>query len=431
MGQQSGSASVSRRSLRMGVGGRKGGESSTALSRMHAEGRLLVLCARTTMSEFARVEVGDLVSDGINWDIIWQLSRVHGVAPLVYRNLVTICPKAVPSTIHEAFRRRNQANVLLNSLLARELVSLVDALAAKGIRAIPFKGVTLAQIAYGDISLRECADIDLIVEQEAIPQARKVLWSQGYQLTSRDTGKGEESEEPYHFFQKRNGIVAVDLQWVMARQHFGFRLDRGEFRGRLKPVHLPTKSVMGLAPEDLLILLCVHGTKHAWEQLKWICDVAELVRRRPALDWSRVLFQAREWRCRRAVLLGLSLAQTLFDTALPRLVAQEIEADRDIPALMQTMPKQLLKSPEQGIDESCAEALYMMVKDSRWERWKLGVELCRAETDVVNRSLPWFRYQHQLSILSHCLKPIQRLVAKWVLFVRMREVIVRWLQSSG
>ena len=143
----------------MGVGGRKGGESSTALSRMHAEGRLLVLCARTTMSEFARVEVGDLVSDGINWDIIWQLSRVHGVAPLVYRNLVTICPKAVPSTIHEAFRRRNQANVLLNSLLARELVSLVDALAAKGIRAIPFKGVTLAQIAYGDISLRECADI--------------------------------------------------------------------------------------------------------------------------------------------------------------------------------------------------------------------------------------------------------------------------------
>ena len=53
---------------------------------MHAEGRLLVLCARTTMSEFARVEVEDLVSDRINWDIIWQLSRVHGVASLVYRN---------------------------------------------------------------------------------------------------------------------------------------------------------------------------------------------------------------------------------------------------------------------------------------------------------------------------------------------------------
>lgn len=431
MGQQSRSASVGWRSLRKRAGSGKGSERSTALSRMHAEGRLLILCARTAVSEFVRVEVEDLVSDGVDWDAVWELSRAHGVAPLVYRNMVTICPKAMPAAIHEAFRRHNQANVLLNTLLARELVLLVDALAAKGIKAIPFKGVTLAQAAYGDISLRECADIDLIVDQEAIPQARKVLWSHGYQLTSRDTGSGIESEEPYHFFQKRNGIVAVDLQWMMAHRHFGFRLDRGEFYGRLKPVGLPAKPVMGLAPEDLLILLCVHGTKHAWEQLKWTCDVAELVRRRPALDWSRVLFQAEEWGCRRVVLLGLGLAQMLFDTSLPRIVLREIELDRDIAALVGRMPKQFLKNPDQGVDESCAEALYMLMKDSCWERWKLGVELCRTETDVMTLILPWFRYQYRLRILSNCLRPIQRIVPRWILSVRMREAIVRWLQSSG
>ncbi|MBS0168739.1 MAG: nucleotidyltransferase family protein [Nitrospira sp.] len=383
------------------------------------------------MSEFARVEVEDLVSDGVDWEVVWQLSRAHGVTPLVYRNLLAICPKAMPSAIHEAFRRHNQANVLLNTLLARELVMLVDALTAKGIKAIPFKGVTLAQAAYGDLTLRECADIDLIVEQEAIPQARKVLWSQGYQLTSRDTDKGAESEEPYHFFQKRNGIVAVDLQWMMARRHFGFRLDRIEFYGRLKPVRLPAKSVMGLAPEDLLILLCVHGTKHAWEQLKWICDVAELVRRRPALDWSRVLFQAEEWGCRRILLLGLGLAQELFETVLPRVVLHELEAEKDIPLLIRSMPKQLLKSPDHGIDESCAEALYMMVKDSAWERWKLAVDLCRAEADVLTHFLPWFRFQPGLRILSNCLKPIRRVVAGSFLSIRMRRTIVRWLQISG
>lgn len=431
MGQQSKSATLGWRSLRMGPGSRKGTEGSATLSRMHPEGRLLILCARTVVSDFVCVEVEDIVSEGVDWSAVWQLSRMHGVTPLVYRNVVAICPKAMPAAIHDAFRRHNQANVLLNTLLARELVLVVDALAAKGIKAIPFKGVTLAQVAYADLTLRECADIDLIVEQEAIPQARKVLWSQGYQLTSRDEGKGEASEEPYHFFQKRNGIVAVDLQWMMARRHFGFRLDRGEFYGRLKPVGLPAKAVMGLGAEDLLILLCVHGTKHAWEQLKWICDVAELVRRRPTLDWSRVLYQAGEWRCRRTVLLGLGLAQALFDTVLPRGVLQEIEADKDIPSLVRKMPKQLMKRPDQGIDESCAEALYMMVKDSSWDRWKLGVELCRSETDVVTRFLPWFRYQYKLRILSHCLRPIQRLVARWILSIRMREMIVRWLQSSG
>lgn len=431
MGQFPRSTVAQWSSSRLGGISRKRTTPAPGLSLMRAEGRLLALCARTTVSEFVRVEVADLACDGIDWELVWQLSRAHGVAPLVYRNLVTICPAAVPSSIHEAFRRHNQANALLNSLLAKELVTLLDALAAKGVTAIPFKGVTLAQTAYGDLGLRECADIDLIVEQGAIPQARKVLWSQGYQLTSQDMGGGEESGEPYHFFQRRNGIVAVDLQWMMARRHFGFRLDRSAFWGRLKPVHLPTKSVMGLCPEDLLILLCVHGSKHAWEQLKWVCDVAELVRRRPALDWSRVLFQAGEWRCRRLVLLGLAMAHSLFDIAVPLTILQEIETDADIPVLVRKMPKQLLKNPRHGIDEDCAEALYMTLKDSWLERWKLGVALCRAEAEVLTRSLPWFRVQRRLRMLATCLKPFHRIIAKWILSVRMREAVVRWLQSSG
>lgn len=430
MGQPPRSTVARWKPSRMAGTFRKRATPSPGVSLMCAEGRLLVLCARTTVSEFVRVEVADLVCDGLDWDSVWQLSKAHGVAPLVYRNLATICPAAVPSAIHEAYRRHNQANGLLNTLLAKELVTLLDALAAKGVTAIPFKGVTLAQTAYGDLSLRECADIDLIVEQGAIPQARKVLWSQGYQLTSQDTGAGAESGEPYHFFQKRNGIVAVDLQWVMARRHFGFRLDRSVLWDRLKPVGLPTKSVMSLCPEDLLILLCVHGSKHAWAQLKWICDVAELVRRRPALDWSRVLFQAGEWGCRRMVLLGLAMAQSLFDTVLPRAVLHEIQADADITVLARRMPKQLLKHAGHGIDEECAEALYVTMKDSSWERWKLGVALCRAEADVITRSLPWFRFQRKLRILSTCLKPLHRVVARWILSVRMRERVVRWLQSS-
>lgn len=398
---------------------------------MHAEGRLLVLCARMTINEFVRVEVADLVSDAIDWELVWTLSKAHGVAPVVYRNLAALCPAAVPSAIHAGFRRHNQANALLNTLLAQELVAVLDAFAAKGIHAIPFKGVTLAQTVYGDLTLRECADLDLIVDQASIPHARQILWSQGYQLTSRDMGGGHESDEPYHFFQKKSGVVAVDLQWVMARPHFGFRLDRSELWNRLKPVYLPAKMVMGLCPEDMLILLCVHGSKHAWEQLKWICDVAELVRRRPALDWSRLMFQADEWGCRRMVLLGLALAKSLFDIVLPPAVLKGIEVDADIPGLVPYMPKQFLKNAGQGIDEQCAEALYFTIKDSWWERWKLGVALCRAEAKVIALPLSWFRCQRKLRRLSFCLKPFDWIPVKCVFSIRMRQAVVRWLHSAG
>ena len=86
----------------MGPGSRKGTEGAATLSRMHPEGRLLILCARTVVSDFVRVEVEDIVSEGVDWSAVWQLSRAHGVTPLVYRNLVAICPKAMPAAIHDA-----------------------------------------------------------------------------------------------------------------------------------------------------------------------------------------------------------------------------------------------------------------------------------------------------------------------------------------
>ena len=397
---------------------------------MHPEGRLLVLCARLTTSESIRVEIEDLVGGALDWDLLWRLTRTNGVTPLVYRTLSTVCPAAVPSSIHDAFRRHLQANALLNTVLAKELVAVLEALAAKGILAIPFKGVTLAQAAYGDLSLRECADLDLIVDQASILQARQALWSQGYQITGQYVEGTQESGEPYHFFQKKNGMVALDLQWMMGQRHFCFRLDRCAFLDRLKPVHLPTKMVMGLCSEDLLILLCVHGSKHAWEQLKWTCDVAELVRRRPTLDWSRILFQADQWGCRRMVLLGLGMAKNHFDIVLPRAVLHEIESDSDIPTLVRLMPKQLLKNCDEGIDEAGADALYLTLKDTWWERWKLGVALFREESEAVSKPLHWFRFQRRLRGLFLCLKPLHWFARTCVPSVRLRRCVVRWLQGT-
>lgn len=408
----------------------KQGGAPPALSGMSSEGRLVTLCARTAVSEFVRVEIADLACDGVNWDVVCQMSKAHGVAPLIYRNLVAICPASVPSAIHEAYRRHNQATALMNNVLAKELVALLDALAAKGVTAIPFKGVTLAQVAYGDLSVRECGDIDLIVEQRSVSQAGKVLWSYGYEHAKSNIDFEAESRKFNHVFHKRNGMVTVNLQWGFARHHTGTRLDPNLFWGRLKPVGLPTKVVMGLCPEDLLILLCMHGTTHAWRQLKWVCDVAELVRRKPALDWSRVLFQANECGCRRMVLLGLAMARNLFDLVLPRMVSHEIDADADIPVLVRRMPRQLLKFPEQGIDEDCTDALSLTIKDSLWERCKLSLILCRGDAEVIHRRLPWFRFQRQLRLLSACMNPLLRAVPKGIVPVRLRHMVVGWLQSS-
>ena len=398
---------------------------------MHKEGRLLVLCARTTVNSFVRVEVEDLAGEPIDWEIVWQLSKAQGVVPLVYRTLSAICPAAMPSTLHDAFRRHLQSNALLHSVLAEELLGLLNALSAKGIRAIPLNGLTLSCTAYGDPSLRECTALDLIVDKRAIPHASQVLWSQGYQRISLDREDGNEAQQASHRFRKRNGGIAVNLHWSLTRRHFNFQLDRSQFWERLKPVPLPGQSILGLSPEDLLIVLCAHGSQGAWEQLQWICDVAELVRRRPALDWSRVWFQADGWDCRRMVMLGLAMARNLFDTTLPRTVLHEIDRDAELSTLVHRMPQQLLKNPNHGIGVKYAEALYLTLKDSWWGRCKLAMTLCRDRSVVLSQPLPWFRFQRNLRRLFAFFQPLQWVLSRCIPAGRIRRAATRWLENAS
>lgn len=130
------------------------------------------------------------------------------------------------------------------------------------------------------------------------------------------------------------------------------------------------------------------------------------------------------------VLLGLAMAQNLFDIVLPRTVSHEIESDTDLPVLVRRMPQQLLKHPDQGIDEDCADAVSLTVKDSVWARWKLGFILCRVDAEVIHRPLPWFRFQRQLRLMSACMRPLLRSVPKEIVPVRVRHMVVGWLQSS-
>jgi hypothetical protein len=73
------------------------------------------------------------------------------------------------------------------------------------------------------------------------------------------------------------------------------------------------------------VILCVHGTKHVWERLGWICDVAELIRAHPAMDWQRVMALAKSSKSLRMVQLGLFLAHTVLQAELPEHVWKKLK----------------------------------------------------------------------------------------------------------
>ncbi len=123
--------------------------------------------------------------------------------------------------------------------------------------------------------------------------------------------------------------MLVELHWGFIDWPLAFSLDLLPLWERLVSVCLLGRTVRSLSPEDLLIFLCLHGTKprHRWRRLNWICDVAWLIRAHPGLNWGQVLAEARRLGSERRLLLGLCLAEELLDAEVPKQVRQRMLAD--------------------------------------------------------------------------------------------------------
>ncbi len=396
------------------------------------ESELLVWCARTHVTEELRTDISSRVQEPMDWGLMLDLAAYHGVFPLLYRNLSTICPSLVPGDTLTKLRQKTQACALLNRSLAQELRNLCDAFAERSVPVVPIKGATLALSAYGDLTLRDFSDLDLLIPESAIGAAQAVLFAQGYERKdlSTDPVEAEHDEGPYHVFIKKRCLVRVDLQWVMAHQHFAFQLDRPEFWAHRSPVMLGSSTVQVLAPEELLILLCVHGSKHAWEQLKWVCDVAELLRSHPDLDWERIFANATAWRCQRLIHIGLALAHRVLDVPIPESVCARYSTDADVRMLSERMPASLLASPRNGVSEEQAAAFYLTLKDTWWERCRFGLVLCRDGSSVVENPPSWFSRGRGLKRLATLVRPCQRAVRNLVPS-SIRGAINQWVEHGG
>jgi hypothetical protein len=397
-----------------------------------SEGELVVWCARTTVPGDLRARIRQRVQGRVNWTRVLELAGHHGVIPLLYRTLSSVCAELVPDSVLVRLRQKAQACALLNRAQAKELGRLAEAFAEQGVPVLGIKGATLAAAAYGDVTLRDFSDLDLLIPERALGAAQDVLLAAGYERRdpSSDPEAGDHEEGPYHVFVKPRTVFRVDLQWVMAHQHFSFLMDRPEFWDNRTSVILEGKPVQGLAPEELLILLCVHGSKHAWEQLKWVCDVAEVLRANPGLDWNRIFACASAWGCRRLVHIGLTMAQLVLDAPVAEAAQVRYLNDADVRQLSHRMPATLLANPRAGITEEQAEALYFALKDTAWERWRFGLMLCRDQSSIVDRPPTWLSGGSVLAVLSYLLRPLQRAIRNLVP-EGTRGTLNRWVEHGS
>src|SRR5262245_10666576 len=123
----------------------------------------LILCCAGTHIDAAKAErIKGLLSEEINWDFLIHIASQHGVMPLLYFTLKNTCLEAVPKAVLDQLRNYFYTNAAHNVFLTTELLKLLTLFEAHGIPAIPFKGPVLAASVYGNLSLRQFGDLDIL-----------------------------------------------------------------------------------------------------------------------------------------------------------------------------------------------------------------------------------------------------------------------------
>ena len=81
----------------------------------------------------------------------------------------------VPSPVLASLRQGYEGNVYKSLFLTRELIRIVDRLEGLGIDVVPYKGVVMSEVYYGDMALRQSGDIDLFVRKRDVGRIKSTL----------------------------------------------------------------------------------------------------------------------------------------------------------------------------------------------------------------------------------------------------------------
>jgi len=346
------------------------------VSASSAEVELVLLCASPSGSVRHADRILALSGLPLDWEYALRLAAEHSVSPLLYWGLKANRPESIPDSLARTF----QENTGNSMALTGELLRLLELFAGKGISVLPFKGPTLAMSAYGNLALRQFADLDFLVRKEDALRAQEALLASGYQTGLRLSNRREKAYlRAYDEFALTgpNGRPLVELHWVVTRRYFSVPLDIEPFWERATAVPIGNRAVPAPCADDMLLVLCLHAAKHCWTHLSMVSDIAWLAEARD-VRWERVLERARELGALRMVLLGAELGRRLFDMPLPDAVVRAAAADRAVQTLADRVAVRMMETPEFDYT-MLGSALFHMQARERWrDRLRYFVRLTMA-----------------------------------------------------
>jgi hypothetical protein len=354
----------------------------------------------------------------VDWHRFVRVVNRQRVAGLVQPALkaATI---ALPPDIAAELANSAQQIAIQNVQAANESARLQAIFDEARIPIVFFKGVSLAQLAYGSLSLKHGRDIDLLVPPEHAEAALHILEQNGYALAKLAEHLSKMQRLAFIRHGKEIELlnraldIRVELHWHLMDNPL---LLKGiDARSPTREVALSGGLVLRtFCDEVLFAYLCAHGAVHSWTRLKWLADVNALIANRTTAEIER-FYRAAEARgaglCAGQALL---LCDRFLDLKLPSKLEATMKNSRRLERLVSAALTAMI-----GTDAETE------IYDDRWMILRIGFTQF-----LLGRGLSYF--MAQCRAVSVCPEdavpyPLPRSLDFLYLFLR----IPCWIERHG
>ena len=342
---------------------------------------------------------------GLDLGLIAAATRRHGIAPLIAPHLSLIADQARDDVAIRAIRSNANANALRNKYLVEQLATVLNAFARRNIEALVIKGPALAEVAYGAIGLRSFGDLDIVIRPDDVPQAAGALAGLGFGSALYDEAvfRSRWFDAVEANFQRADDRLNLDLHWALAPRAFAFGPSGEALWQRSIGIEVDGVKVRTLSHEDHLLYIAVHHTRHGWDALSQVCDIAFLIKRVP-LDWDVLLERASTTRCARMLAVALWLAHDLLDAPIPPAALAPARRDDRAVRIAAQLGDELTRDDEPGGGRQRALRRALRLVESPIDRVRVIVISAFIPTLMDRR---WLRLPRGFDWAYYLLRPIR------------------------
>jgi len=333
---------------------------------------LLAACSATPLDEKSlRLQslLQPRLQRPIRWKALSDLAAHHGVQPLLHQALSGFAQE-IPAGDVVFLKQTYLTNLHKSLLISRDLIRIVESLTALGIDVMPYKGVALAEVLYGDVALRQSGDIDLLIRPHDLQRVREAVRTLGYtpHLELSNAQERAYLKSGYECaFDGEAGPNLLEVQWAIQPRFYAVDFDMDGLFERAVTVPVAGHAMKTPEPADLFLILSVHAAKHVWGRMVWLCDIAQLMSRSD-LNWAWVGSQAQALGIVRILRVTMLAANRLLGAEIPAAAQANLPEDPEAPALAVEIQSHVVSESDYNVESLAYFRLMMRLRERAPDR---------------------------------------------------------------